>query len=159
MNIFTSTPRWLRGSVLACCCVSFLNATTPSSSDRDPISEEFLTDYYDYGDAPASYGEAFHSEYAGVKIGHVLDTEPWNQASSNANGDDNDGNDDEEGVVFLNMNGNCIGAPGTIQQVEVTVKQSALNDAFLAAWIDFNGDGDFDTNERIITNQAIYYSN
>ena len=159
MNIFTSSPHWWRGLVLAFFFVVFLQAKTPAYTPWDFLTEEFITTYYDYGDAPSSYGDAYHTEYAGLRIGDGLDVELGSQSNNDADGDDDDGYDDEDGVVFLGMSGNCIGAPGTIQQVEVTVLQSVLNDAFLAAWIDFNGDGDFDSDERIITNQAIYNSN
>ncbi|MCK4795373.1 MAG: hypothetical protein KAV87_67210, partial [Desulfobacteraceae bacterium] len=65
-----------------------------------------------------------------------IDAEPDGQPSHLADGDDNNGVDDEDGVLFKNLPL----VPGTT--VTVTVLASA--DGFLDAWIDFNADGDWD---------------
>ncbi len=108
----------------------------------------------DFGDAPdptyptllASNG-ARHVLGSGLFLGAGVDTELDGQPDPNALGDDNDGNDDEDGVVF-----NTPLIPGNI--VSLTVTASALG--FLNAWIDFNADGDWaDPGEQFITDVAL----
>jgi hypothetical protein len=112
----------------------------------------------DYGDAPLAYGEASHNininksngaytQY--VHLGAGVDSEAEYQESGKADGDQN-GIDDEDGVIFPSIiQGATIDIP-----VEVTVHDSGFG--FLNAWIDWNGDGDFDDEEeQIITEKFI----
>jgi len=81
-----------------------------------------------------SNGGARHTIVTGFHLGSLLDAESEGQPSTDASGDDTNGSDDEDGVVFdtdLHKGGNC----------RVTVTASATGK--LDAWIDFNGDGDF----------------
>ena len=104
---------------------------------------------FDFGDAPASYGIAQHSEGAGF-IGGVANTGPLlgtrdfetaNQASANADGDDLAGSDDEGGVAF---------SPTTlIPLLETTITVNATAAGKLDAWIDFNRNSVFDPSEKI----------
>ncbi|WP_315861165.1 beta strand repeat-containing protein [Anatilimnocola floriformis] len=104
---------------------------------------------YDFGDAPASYGVAQHSEglnYIGgdFQTGPLLGTrdfETANQASANANGDDLAGSDDEGGITF----GSATLVPGVVS----TVTANASAPGKLDAWIDFNRNGVFDAAEKI----------
>ncbi len=69
-------------------------------------------------------------------LGSVVDAEPDGRPSVGANGDDLDGTpDDEDGVTFLTPL--MSGQPARVQV-------QAATDGYLNAWIDFNGDGDFD---------------
>jgi len=101
----------------------------------------------DYGDAPDSYGSAFHrlSQSTGVRIGALG---PDNEAGSlnsvtglnNGSGDDVDGIDDEDAVT------------GTVS-VSALVSEFSLNvqcstGARVAGWIDSNINGVFDNDER-----------
>ena len=123
----------------------------------------------DYGDAPASYGSAWHEinlfRDAGntyytnyVYLGASVDPEPANQPSDNADGDDLGGTDDENGVTFPTL------TPGQSATIPVLVTlvdgDKTFNTYRLNAWIDWNGDGDFlDNGERIANNiGADYFS-
>ena len=75
---------------------------------------------------------ARHTIVNGVRLGPSIDPEPDGQPNFTATGDDNDGNDDEDGVVF---SGPLV--PGQIGRVDVT----ASIDGALDAWVDFNIDG------------------
>jgi len=112
----------------------------------------------DFGDAPITgtapngsdsnnYGEASHTITSGVYLGSAdPDADAANQPTANANGDDNDGTNDDDGVditsVILTQN----------QSTTVTAKVTG-GGGYLQGWIDFNGDGDFaDAGEQIATN-------
>ena len=76
----------------------------------------------DFGDAPESYGDAYHEIVPYMTIGEIVDAEGGSQYSSGADGDDlnaqNGEADDEDGVVFVNG----VGAPGsTNNQLQVSV--------------------------------------
>lgn len=101
----------------------------------------------DRGDAPASYGDPQHiiadAGISGTYLGAISpDPEAASQASADATGDDLDGNDDEDGVVMPTL------FPGAAGQITVNVNEviGALGPlAYLQAFIDFDGDGTFDT--------------
>jgi hypothetical protein len=103
----------------------------------------------DYGDAPdptyptllASNG-ASHLIVPGMHLGNLVDGEADGQPSANAQGDDgNLSPDDEDGVVFTPLI-----FPGGSAEIEVT----ASVPGFLDAWIDFNGDGDWDETDDVV---------
>ena len=93
----------------------------------------------DFGDAPSPYptlladAGAHHGDI-GPKFGATRDVEADGQPSSNADGDDTDGTDDENGISFANANVGQLDASLTIDLVAVT-------NAKVDAWIDFNNDG------------------
>ncbi|PZF74050.1 DUF7948 domain-containing protein [Taibaiella soli] len=102
---------------------------------------------YDFGDAPLIYeggNPASHGVNALLKIGTATDAESAPvSALMNAlaiGDDDNNVINDEEGIRFL---------PGvntgsqTIGMLVNSVFNNTGNPAYLAAWIDFNHDGDF----------------
>jgi len=94
---------------------------------------------FDFGDAPdptyptllASNG-ARHIIVPPMALGFSVDAELNGQPDATATGDDNDGNDDEDGVVFTTAL-----VPGQLATVNVTATVAGLLDA----WIDFDGDG------------------
>ena len=103
----------------------------------------------DTGDAPASYGLATHEVVAGAPfLGELVpdDNAPVNSAL--ANGDDTDvAGDDEDGVF---------GHPTLVEfgksyTTNVFVTNPTGAPAYLAAWVDFNGDGVFAANEASTT--------
>ncbi|MCA9185599.1 MAG: tandem-95 repeat protein [Planctomycetales bacterium] len=103
---------------------------------------------FDWGDAPVSYGTlaandgAVHGFVAGFFLGDTIDPEDDGQPIG---GDDTDGTDDEDGVVFLTGL-----HPGTRETLAVFASQLAVSPGYLQGWIDFNGDGDFaDAGEQI----------
>jgi hypothetical protein len=104
-----------------------------------PSDEPPPVEGLDFGDAPdptyptllASNG-AWHVIVPPISLGLNIDPEADGQPDATATGDDNDGNDDEDGVVFTSVL-----VPGRFAAVEVTANAPGLLDA----WIDFNGDG------------------
>lgn len=110
----------------------------------------------DFGDAPDSpyptilampNDGARHNIVPGYYLGNSVDNEPDGQPDPDALGDDNDGNDDEDGVVFNGFLSPCL-------QVPITIMASAPGD--IDAWIDFNADGDWmDAGEEIFSGQAV----
>ncbi len=100
----------------------------------------------DFGDAPASYGSADHV-VSSYYLGNQVDAEKESQHSDEADGDDLNGVDDEDGVAI----------PALVQGQGATIRYTVVtpwfSNAYLNAWIDWNGDGDFeDQEERIVTN-------
>jgi len=109
---------------------------------------------YDYGDAPdpdyptlLSGNGAHHMIWPGVFLGAAVDEEANGQSDSEAFSDDNNGDDDEDGIVF-----NSDVVPGSMAYINVT----ASTDGVLNGWIDFNVDGDWnDTDEQVLTDRAV----
>jgi hypothetical protein len=128
------------------------------SDEDDNIGEDYvpgqLAPELDFGDAPdPAYPTLFASNGArhyvdpAVYLGGGVDFDADGQPNANANGDDLDGNDDEDGVIFTTPI-----RPG--QMANVTVTASVMG--VLHAWIDFTGDGDWgDPNEKIFHNVFI----
>ena len=88
-----------------------------------------------------------HLIVSGLYLGTSVDDDSNGQPTSISDGDDNDGNDDDDGVTFVTpLNA---GDPATINVV-------ASQAGFLNAWVDYNGDGDFDdAGEQIATDLAV----
>jgi hypothetical protein len=108
---------------------------------------------WDFGDAPDKYhtllasNGAKHFIVPGVYLGQKIDAEADGQPNINATGDDLNGTDDEDGVVFASALN-----PGKNALIDVT----ASCPGFLNAWIDSNGDGDWtDVGERIFSDQRL----
>ncbi|MBN3035255.1 MAG: S8 family serine peptidase, partial [Bacteroidales bacterium] len=117
-------------------------------------SEDFLiavgTANLDWGDAPdpsyptlaVSLG-ASHVVDGITFLGNSVDAEMDGQPDINSLGDDNDGNDDDDGVIWTNYL-----YPGITTNVKVT----ASVPGFLSAWFDFNDNGSWaDAGEQIFT--------
>jgi hypothetical protein len=108
---------------------------------------------WDFGDAPQSYGTlrsdpqsglegAFHELANGVtspRLGATVDGERNGQPGPAADGDDRNGSGDEDGVTFTTPL--TAGLPAT---VSVDLSHS-LAAGVLNAWIDFGGDGRWET--------------
>jgi len=91
----------------------------------------------------------------GPYLGSIVDLEFKGSPSINADGDDNDGSNDHDGVTFVANNTSGIQA-GTLAANTAQFEVIAGTAGILNAWIDWNGDGDFDdTNERIATEQSL----
>jgi hypothetical protein len=128
------------------------------ATEDDSVSSFTYVLAEDYGDAPVSYGEASHdikiykangvyTQY--IHFGSTVDPETDYQGSVLADGD-HKGINDEDGVTFPSLiQGATVDIP-----VEITIHDSGFG--FLNAWIDWNGDGDFDdVDEQIITSKFI----
>jgi hypothetical protein len=108
----------------------------------------------EYGDLPASYGTlladngASHGEvqegdlYLGELIDQDFDgqSDPMNMAL----GDDNDESDDDDGIEFLTPL-----IPGDTAKIRVDVTVLNDVDAFLNAWMDFDGNGQMDASDAL----------
>jgi gliding motility-associated-like protein len=116
-----------------------------NSADDDAADQYTWTEIRDYGDAPASYGSAYHVIDFSMHMGEEIDGEDEYQASENADGDDSNGEDDEDGVTFSEL----------VRGNSATISVNVVGSGHIHAWIDWNIDGDFnDTGERIIFNAA-----
>jgi autotransporter-associated beta strand protein len=119
----------------------------------------------DFGDAPdgtvlpngkvAHYGTllANNGARAGIlssfRLGILEDGEPDGQQSIDASGDNANGQADEDGVQIQTLP-----QGGTIS-IPITVTNGGNGAGKLSAWIDFNANGVFDTNERVIANRVM----
>jgi len=111
----------------------------------------------DFGDAPAPYptllanNGARHTAIPGISLGNLIDTEADGLPNATATGDDTNNLADEDGVTFNTAF--FAGVPNTIT-VRTTLPAGAI--AYLNAWIDFNGDGDWaDAGEQIFTDYIV----
>ena len=82
-----------------------------------------------------------------VYLGSCVDSESDGQPSVMANGDDTNGSDDEDGVAFNSA---------LVADNSVSLSVTASAAGLLSAWVDFNGDGDWnDPGEQIFTDRAL----
>jgi len=103
----------------------------------------------DYGDFNGFAG-ASSAASNNLRMGALVDVEGTAITNSAASGDDTQGVDDEDGVVFPSM---TAGQPVTLP-VNVTNTNGTV--AYLNAWIDFNNNGALtDPGEQIATNLPI----
>ncbi|MBN1779632.1 T9SS type A sorting domain-containing protein [bacterium] len=108
----------------------------------------------DYGDAPdPSYptlkinnGASHIIKGPTFCMGSSIDSEPDGQPDAGATGDDLDGNNDDDGVVF--------GSPLVVGQ-PVNLVVTVNHPWHLNAWIDYDGDGTFLWSERIFLNEIV----
>jgi PKD repeat protein len=121
--------------------------------DNLSIDAGMYRDIYDYGDAPAPYptlnadNGARHRVAEGLCLGTAVDDESDGRPDPLAQGDDNDGTDDEDGVIF-----DTPLIPGKSAQVTITATGSGK----VQGYIDMNRDGDWnDPAECIIFNMPI----
>ena len=139
--------------------------TVPTPTIPDGEVEDYqviIGNVLDFGDAPdgvapltpryptlLANGGASTPIVADLTLGQFADAELDGQPTALANGDDTIGSDDEDGVVFSQM---VPGGGGTI----TVVVNSTLLGGFVSAWVDFNGDGDWnDANEWIAAAQPV----
>ncbi|NOT51970.1 MAG: T9SS type A sorting domain-containing protein [Chitinophagaceae bacterium] len=127
-----------------------IGAATPSGSWGD-CSEAFRP-LCDFGDAPASYdpdpwSPAVHERDTALRLGPTFDRE-WNKTSSVLA--DADGSD-EDGIAFVPI---FDPAAGTYM-AQVSVYNNTGVNATLIAWLDFNGNGFFDTGEACQAQPAV----
>ncbi|HUV65657.1 MAG TPA: GEVED domain-containing protein, partial [Sedimentisphaerales bacterium] len=114
----------------------------------------------DFGDAPDTYKTKLTSggpcHKAGpLTLGHQVDIESDGVPSSDALSDDNSGMDDEDGITDLAELNLIAGQPAVIH-VTVANNDTVQNNATVAGWIDFNGDGQFNAAVECIGCQHIF---
>jgi len=150
------------------------NITPPGyTNDSNATNDDTISNYtyvqaFDYGDAPAPYLAARHeinlsggsgAYTAYMYLGSSVDPEAVNQASTGADGDDNNQTgglnvDDEDGVTFPTL---IPGETVIIPVVATLVPTTGV--AFLNGWIDWNGDGDFtDPGEQLLASPGVFLS-
>jgi uncharacterized repeat protein (TIGR01451 family) len=138
---------------------SISNTAIVDSAQSDPVGDNNIavetTDVgeLDFGDAPdptypillASNG-ARHVIDGTTYLGATVDAEPDGQPSAQANGDDNDGNDDEDGISYITW---------PVAGQLCTIRVTASTSGFVNAWMDFNVDGDWaDAGEHVFVDVA-----
>lgn len=142
--------------------VAILFAYGPSSSNNDgarcalaPVIDTG-TATIDFGDAPASYGSladdngARHStENNSIFMGSSVDAE-FDSFQFPLSDDETDDNDDEDGVEFVT--GMEVGNTALLQLV-------SSSPAFVNAWIDFDGNGVFGSDEKIFNAEPVVQGN
>ena len=106
----------------------------------------------DYGDLPVAFdgtNPASHGLLDGLLLGAAVDADPGPNNGVQANGDDVTGVNDDDGVVFID---NLVRGMDDVT-MEVTASIGDNSSALLNAWIDFDGDGAFDSDsEQIVSN-------
>lgn len=132
-------------------------AQGPSSSSNDgarcafaPVIPEDSADL-DFGDAPDSYGTSMANNGArhdvsnsSVHLGALIDGEA--QAFLSPDSDDAVSEDDEDGVFFITSM-----SAGNQAIVQVVVQGSG----HLNAWVDFDGNGNFDGSDQIFDDRSL----
>ncbi|MEK7425488.1 MAG: GEVED domain-containing protein, partial [Actinomycetota bacterium] len=121
-----------------------------------------ITQSYDFGDAPDTYGTNLADGGEGVGASHsislasnnaltnlrlgaaVTDAETDGQPTANAEGDDTSGTDDETGVAsFTSM----LASATSYSLTNVNATNNTGNPGNLRGWIDFDNSGTFDDDE------------
>ncbi len=118
---------------------------------------EVLSVQEDWGDAPDSYGTSDGEngphhiiKSDAVYLGRSVDAEPNGKPSVDANGDDNDVTpDDEDGITLHDLEQNATSY--TIKADDIYANNGSGDDVTIHAWIDFNGNGKFDSDEYAST--------
>lgn len=101
---------------------------------------------FDFGDAPTPFpttlarNGASHGIRAGFQLGATIDGDSDGLPTAGADGDDTTGLDDEDGVRLLGEL--AVGGRSTL---EITVNNGSNPAGLLQGWIDFNGDGSWDS--------------
>ena len=117
---------------------------------------------YDYGDLPDiangttgvtdyetydSTGGPSHQIIAGLFLGDTVDIDTDGFPNAQALGDDTDNVDDEDGVsIFSSLDI----IPGGSIRLPLSVTNTTGDTAYVEAWIDWNGDGDFDEPNEMV---------
>lgn len=104
---------------------------------------------FDYGDAPNTFATLLSQDGArhadrGPQLGDSRDTEPDGQPTTDASGDGTD----EDGVLF----GEIIAGSA---MAGVNLDLQGTSTGFADAWIDFDGDGVFQADEKILDAVAL----
>ncbi len=135
-------------------------ATTSASTNATVIPFGEVEDYqlpiesYDYGDVPALYENdnlgaarpAAHTQLAGLSLGSIapdLELAPHSVAAgADNNGLNGDGADEDAIVVSANQI-----RKGAAYTLSVPVNNPSATSKYLIGWIDFNGNGKFESGE------------
>ncbi|MBD3383340.1 PKD domain-containing protein [candidate division KSB1 bacterium] len=116
-------------------------------------TDEYAIDY-DFGDAPAVryptfFGQngALHIIDPKVFLGRRIDAEADGQPNHSASGDDIDGSNDDDGIVFISPT-----TPGGTVTLEITASMNG----YLNGWMDFDDNGSWaDADEQIFIDEPL----
>ena len=129
---------------------------------NESVDAGIFSALFDHGDAPSSYGDSFATAdlpYDSLWLGGVNDTPDTELTplfSADADGDNNDGIDDEQAVRFVTSE-NGSGIIYYLDKdyvLDIEVYNPAFDTAYLEGWVDFDGNGQFDSYEVIISQQV-----
>ncbi|GGJ35230.1 GEVED domain-containing protein [Deinococcus roseus] len=130
-----------------------LTTATPTGISTNGEVEDYalsIINNTDYSDAPSGYGSASHNIVPTVRLGSVApDAEVTAASSSNADGDDTSGTDDEEAISSFPL---LTTASTTYALNNITVLNNSGTTGKLIGWIDFNQNGTFETTEAASVN-------
>lgn len=136
-----------------------------ATDSQSNLTADFgFTDQIDYGDAPdtgtgtgtgnyqttATDTGASHGIIAGLRIGSTVDADDGTLQNTAATADDNNGSDDEDGVNTFDT----LATNASTYSVDVAVTNTTGGNVTLIGWIDFDGNGVFDTDEEAIATVA-----
>ncbi|MEZ6136944.1 MAG: GEVED domain-containing protein [Pirellulaceae bacterium] len=123
------------------------NTLKPNQVDGSTTVTIFLGEGLDYGDAPAPYLSTAadngprHTVVTGLSLGATVSPD----ADAKLDNADND-----DGLVFTS------GVFAAFQSnVSVSVTNTTGSAAFMSLWIDYNGDGNFESAERIFNSRPV----
>jgi len=140
------------------------NDTDPPgyNDNQTYLAVDFGFKTVDWGDAPDSYatdnqdnsGEgigASHVRKIGLYLGSKFDQETNGQPTTGADGDDNNGIDDEDGVDVTAQYEFSTADPGFTRRWTISVTVTSTATANLYGWVDFDRNGSFDADEMAMT--------
>lgn len=120
------------------------NATRNGDGAR--CANALLTPVRDFGDAPDAYSHVSHIATDTLYLGDAKpDMENYQQSSADAQGDNNNGTNDEDGIVTMEP----LYKQNNVYTLPVKVYNNTGKTAYVTAWIDFDNDGVFNYNEAI----------
>ena len=169
---------WARDTLTAAYATSFVEVAEWVESDSTQMADGIVYDdldasdandacfdgvcVYDFGDLPDlangttgindyetydSTGGPSHLIIEGLFLGDTVDIDADGIPHASALGDDGDNIDDEDGLTFFSS---LDITPGGTIKIPLDYVNTTGDTAFIEAWIDWNGDGDFmDANEMI----------
>jgi len=135
---------------------------SPIKNDDPDRSDDFRTDpnnppiLADWGDLPDSYGTTaanggarHYLTVSGPRLGGTVQPEPNGGPTADASGD----GDEEDGIAFRQGQ---LWTPGATVNLTATVSG---NNGYLVAWIDWDNDGTFSPEERVIFGNLVSGTN
>lgn len=140
------------------------NLQTNSASIRvfagQTVHVEFVNTGYDYGDAPDSYGTlsasggAVHEVGPALALGNTVDVDANGVPGPLAEGDNTGGQNDEDGISEFPTISPSVSTTFINYTVKVSARNTTGSTANLCGWIDWNNNGNFDSEEGVCTTLA-----
>ena len=142
------------------------NCTPPLCDTTQLIIEVTNEGLYDYGDLPdIANGETGTNDYEtlqanggprhlilpGLFLGDTLDIDTDGQPHLQAKGDDENGLNDEDGVVIFPTLDVC---PTNELKIPLSYTNRTGTTAYVKAWIDWDGNGNFNTTELVYSSST-----